>query len=109
MQNGWTFGFRSPIVYIKSELHLGFAIGIKYLSTNSLRYVAVGAYGITTFGYMAPALFALTVFSNLGIIIENVLTPRVLKRIDIGEISFSAFKVDLKLHSRVFKMMVKCL
>lgn len=101
MQNGWIVGFRSPIVYIKSELHLGFAIGIKYLSGNLLRYVAVGAYGITTFGYMAPAFYSLTVFSNLGAVIENVLTPRVLKRIDIGEISFSAFKVELALVSVV--------
>lgn len=96
-KKGWFAEFCLPLVYIRSEFHLGVAIGIKSLTSYLLRFVAIAIYGVTTLGFMAPAFYSLTILSNLGIVAENVITPKILKRLDIGEFGFSAFKVEFLL------------
>jgi O-antigen/teichoic acid export membrane protein len=93
-KKGWFAEFCLPLAYLRSEFHLGVAVGLKFLTSNLLRFVAIAIYGVTTLGYMAPAFYSFTILSNLGTIVENIITPKILKRIDIGEFSFSAFKVE---------------
>lgn len=96
---GWSF---KPVYfgsYFRRELSLAFAIGLKFLSSNVLRYFVVYIYGLSIFGYMAPAFYALTAFSNVSTVLENVLTPRFLKIIQDKQQILSNVKLDLFLVS----------
>ena len=68
--------------YVKQNISLGAASGIKFFSSNLLRYFIAFQYGISTLGYMTPIFYGLTVLSIIASIFESVFVPKILERIN---------------------------
>ena len=75
--------------YINMNRSLGIASGIKFFSTNLMRYFIAIQFGMSTLGYITPIFYGLTALSSISTIFENVISPKISKRIDNNNNKFS--------------------
>ena len=83
--------------YVNRNISLGIASGIKFFSTNLMRYFIALQFGISTLGYITPIFYGLTALSSISTIFENVISPKILKRIDNNNFSILSNKQELTL------------
>lgn len=70
--------------YVNRNINLGIASGIKFLSSNIMRYFIAFQFGISTLGYTVPIFYGLNVLASISTIFENIFSPKILKRMDKG-------------------------
>jgi len=83
-REGWKFDFKfnNILPYIVRNKNLGVASGLKFFSSNLMRYFIAFYFGISSLGYMTPVFYGLTALSNMTDIFYNVFSPKILKHID---------------------------
>ncbi len=72
---------KAVLEFVSRNKILGFAAGIKYFSSNLIRYFVVFKFGVITLGYLTPVFYGLSALSSVSTVFENVLSPRILKKI----------------------------
>ncbi len=58
--------------YVNRNINLGIASGIKFLSSNIMRYFIAFQFGISTLGYTVPIFYGLNVLASISTIFENI-------------------------------------
>jgi O-antigen/teichoic acid export membrane protein len=83
-REGWKFDpkFKDIMPYIKENIRLGVASGLKFFSANSMRYFIFFQFGAVSLGYMTPIFYGLTTLSTASTVFDNIFSPILLKKID---------------------------
>lgn len=93
---GWKFDpkFKDIMPYIKKNISLGVASGLKFFSANLMRYFVAFQFGVVSLGYMTPIFYGLTTLSTVSTVFDNIFSPKLLKTIDRSN------KFDLKSYKK---------
>jgi O-antigen/teichoic acid export membrane protein len=83
------------IQYVNRNIKLGLASGIKFFSSNIMRYFIAFQFGISALGYTVPIFYGLTVLASISSIFENVYSPKISKKISKRFFSFKLLKNEL--------------
>jgi O-antigen/teichoic acid export membrane protein len=83
--------------YVNRNQSLGIASGMKFFSTNLMRYFVAFQFGINILGYLTPIFYGLTALSSISTVFENIISPKISKRLDNNKFSVTSNKYELSI------------
>ena len=83
--------------YVSRNQSLGIASGMKFFSTNLMRYFVAFQFGINILGYLTPIFYGLTALSSISTVFENIISPKISKRLGNNKFSVTSNKYELSI------------